>query len=61
MTRQSPLNGLVVEARQMLQDEGVEGYTSPAPESPIEQSASQRFWYSLREVFLFSAYRLVDL
>jgi uncharacterized SAM-binding protein YcdF (DUF218 family) len=47
--------------RAMFSDEGVTAYTSPAPNSPIEISASQRFWYSLREVFLFSAYRLVDL
>ncbi|HZI51585.1 MAG TPA: YdcF family protein [Terriglobia bacterium] len=45
----------------MFEDEGITAYTSPAPASPIEASASQRFWYSMREVFLFSAYRLVDL
>jgi len=48
-------------AREMFADEDVVAYTSPAPTSPIELSTSQRFWYSLREVFLFSAYRLVDL
>ena len=47
--------------KEMFEDEGIVPYTSPAPDSPIENSASQRFWYSLREVFLFSAYRLVDL
>jgi uncharacterized SAM-binding protein YcdF (DUF218 family) len=47
--------------KEMLADEGIVAYTSPAPDSPIEGSASKRFWYSLREVFLFSAYRLVDL
>ena len=47
--------------RRMFEDEGIIAYTSPAVASPIEVSASQRFWYSLREVFLFSAYRLVDL
>jgi uncharacterized SAM-binding protein YcdF (DUF218 family) len=47
--------------KEMFADEGITAYTSPAPDSPIETSASQRFWYSLREVFLFSAYRLVDL
>jgi uncharacterized SAM-binding protein YcdF (DUF218 family) len=47
--------------KKMFADEGIIAYTSPAPDSPIEFSASQRFWYSLREVFLFSAYRLVDL
>jgi hypothetical protein len=45
----------------MFADEGITAYTSPAPNSPIELSASQRFWFSLREVFLYSAYRLVDL
>jgi uncharacterized SAM-binding protein YcdF (DUF218 family) len=45
----------------MFEDEGIKAYTSPAPDSPIEISASQRFWYSMREVFLFSAYRLIDL
>ena len=47
--------------KEMFADEDVVAYTSPAPASPIELSTSQRFWYSLREVFLFSAYRLVDL
>jgi uncharacterized SAM-binding protein YcdF (DUF218 family) len=47
--------------KEMLSDDGIVAYTSPAPDSPIEGSASQRFWYSVREVFLFSAYRLVDL
>lgn len=47
--------------KNMFADEGILAYTSPAPDSPIELSASQRFWYSLREVFLFSAYRLIDL
>lgn len=47
--------------KQMFADEGIIAYTSPAPASPIELSASQRFWYSMREVFLFSAYRLIDL
>ena len=47
--------------KEMFGDEGIMAYTSPAPDSPIENSTSQRFWFSLREVFLFSAYRLVDL
>jgi uncharacterized SAM-binding protein YcdF (DUF218 family) len=47
--------------KEMFEDEGIVAYTSPVPASPIERSTSQRFWYSLREVFLFSAYRLVDL
>ena len=48
-------------AKAMFEDEGITAYTSPAPASPIEVSTSQRFWYSMREVFLFSAYRLIDL
>ena len=47
--------------KEMFGDEGILAYTSPAPGSPIEDSTSQRFWYSVREVFLFSAYRLIDL
>ena len=47
--------------KRMFEDSGVAAFTSPAPDSPIENSTSQRFWFSLREVFLFSAYRLVDL
>lgn len=47
--------------KRMFEDEGIIAYTSPAPASPIEASASQRSWYTLREVFLFSAYRLIDL
>lgn len=47
--------------KEMLGDEGIIAYTSPVPDSPIENSTSQRFWFSVREVFLFSAYRLVDL
>ena len=47
--------------QRMFQDEGIIAYTSPAPNSPIETAPSQRFWYSLREVLLFSVYRLVNL
>lgn len=47
--------------KEMFDDAGIVAYASPAPASPIEGSASQRFWYSLREVILFSAYRLIDL
>ena len=46
---------------QIFEDEGIVPYTSPAPDSPIEVAASQRFWYSLREVLLISAYQLVNL
>ncbi len=48
-------------AKKMFQDSGVLAYTSPAPDSPIEGGASQRFWHSVREVFLFSAYRVMEL
>jgi uncharacterized SAM-binding protein YcdF (DUF218 family) len=44
--------------KRMFNDIGFTAYTSPAPASPIEASASQRLFYSLREVVLFSAYRL---
>jgi uncharacterized SAM-binding protein YcdF (DUF218 family) len=47
--------------KQMFSDNGIVVYTSPAPNSPIEVAASQRFWYSLREVVLFSVYRWMDL
>jgi uncharacterized SAM-binding protein YcdF (DUF218 family) len=47
--------------KKMFSDNGIVVYTSPAPNSPIEVAASQRFWYSLREVVLFSAYRWMDL
>ena len=47
--------------KSMFHDEGIQAYTSPAPDSPIEVASSHRFWYSLREVFLISAYRLIDL
>ncbi len=47
--------------KNMFADNGIVAYTSPAPNSPIEVAASQRFWHSLREVVLFSAYRWIDL
>ena len=47
--------------KRMLQDSGVRAYTSPPQNSPIEAASSQRFWYSLREVILFSAYRWMNL
>jgi uncharacterized SAM-binding protein YcdF (DUF218 family) len=48
-------------AKIMFSDKGIVAYTSPAPNSPIEIGSSRRFWHSLREVVLFSAYRLMDL
>jgi uncharacterized SAM-binding protein YcdF (DUF218 family) len=47
--------------QKMFEGEGITSYTSPAPNSPIEGGSSQKFWYSLREVLLFSVYRLVNL
>lgn len=47
--------------KKMFEDNGITAYTSPARNSPIEGASSLRFWHSLREVLLFSAYRLVDL
>src|SRR5215467_8190686 len=44
-------------AKRMFSDNGIMTYTSPAPNNPIEVESSQRFWHSLREVMLFSAYR----
>jgi uncharacterized SAM-binding protein YcdF (DUF218 family) len=45
--------------KRMLERKGIMAFTSPAPNSPIEASSSQRFFYSMREVLLFSFYRLV--
>jgi uncharacterized SAM-binding protein YcdF (DUF218 family) len=47
--------------KKMFADEGIQAYASPAMESPIETASSQRFWYSIREVVLFSAYRWLNL
>ena len=47
--------------KQMFADSRVDALTSPAPASPIEVAPSNRLWYSLREVVLLSAYRLVRL
>ena len=47
--------------KRMFEDQGIRAYTSPALDSPIEVASSQRFWYSIREVILFSAYRWMDL
>ena len=47
--------------KKMFMDNGIIAYTSPAPNSPIEGSASQRFWYSVREVLLLFVYRWTDL
>jgi len=45
--------------KRMFQNTGIVAFTSPAPNSPIEASSSQRFLYSMREVLLFSVYRVV--
>jgi uncharacterized SAM-binding protein YcdF (DUF218 family) len=47
--------------KRMFMDKGILAYTSPAPNSPIEVEASQRFWASVREVVLFAGYRLSNL
>src|SRR5262249_53433112 len=44
-------------AKRMFPENGTTTYPPPAPNSPIEVESSQRFWHSLREVMLFSAYR----
>jgi uncharacterized SAM-binding protein YcdF (DUF218 family) len=38
--------------------EGITVFASPAPGSPIENSRSARWWYSLREVFVYTAFRV---
>jgi uncharacterized SAM-binding protein YcdF (DUF218 family) len=48
-------------AKKMFADHGIVAYTSPAPASPIEITASRRFWHSVREVIMFSAYRWMAL
>jgi uncharacterized SAM-binding protein YcdF (DUF218 family) len=48
-------------SRRMFEDEGIVAYTSPVPNSPIEVASSQRFWFSMREVMLFCAYRLIKV
>jgi uncharacterized SAM-binding protein YcdF (DUF218 family) len=45
--------------KRMFENNGIAAFTSPAPNSPIEASSSQRFFYSMREVLLFSVYRIV--
>jgi uncharacterized SAM-binding protein YcdF (DUF218 family) len=47
--------------KRMFQDAGIVAYTSPAPDSPIESEPTQRYWHSLREVLLVTAYRLFNL
>ena len=47
--------------KKMFEDKGIRAYASPAPDSPIEVASSQRFWHSIREVIMFSAYRWMDL
>src|SRR5437867_8478983 len=47
--------------KKMFGDKGISAYTSPAPGSPIEIDAFQRFRHSLREVVMFAAYRWMDL
>jgi uncharacterized SAM-binding protein YcdF (DUF218 family) len=44
--------------KRMFENNGIVVYTSPAPNSPIEMAASERLFYTMREVILFSAYRI---
>ena len=44
--------------KRMFEHNGIVVFTSPAPNSPIEASSSERFFYSMREVLLFLAYRI---
>lgn len=44
--------------KRIFRDHGIEVLGSPAPDSRIEVSAPARFWYSLREVAVLSAYRV---
>jgi uncharacterized SAM-binding protein YcdF (DUF218 family) len=46
--------------KRMLNDAGVIAYTSPDPDSPIENDATQRYWHSLREILLVFAYRVFN-
>ncbi len=47
--------------KEMFADSRVDALTSPAPASPIEMASTSRIWFSLREIVLLSAYRLVRL
>jgi uncharacterized SAM-binding protein YcdF (DUF218 family) len=42
----------------LFAQEGIVVYASPAAGSPIEGSVGARFWHSLREVFVYAAFRL---
>jgi len=48
-------------SKKMFEDEGITAYASPVPNSPIEAASTRRFWYSMREVMLFYAYRLINV
>jgi uncharacterized SAM-binding protein YcdF (DUF218 family) len=43
--------------KEIFRDKGIEVFGSPAPGSRIEQSEGSRFWFSVREVVVLSAYR----
>ena len=47
--------------KRMFEDAGIEVYTSPAPDSPIENAPTKRYWYTMREVLLFCVYRVFNL
>ena len=44
--------------KRQFENNGIATFTSPAPNSPIEASPSQRLFYSMREILLFSVYRI---
>lgn len=44
--------------KMVFEDEGIQAYVSPDPGSPIENSPAARFWFSLREVMVFTAYKI---
>lgn len=45
-------------SRALFAHEGIVVYPSPAPDSPIESSTGDRIWYTLREVFVYTAFKL---
>ncbi len=47
--------------KEIFADSRVDALTSPAPASPIEVASTSRIWFTVREIVLLSAYRLVRL
>ncbi len=48
----------LLRSKRLFEREGIVAYGSPTPTSPIENSREGRFWHSLREVVVFTAYKL---